>query len=89
MKEEVREWLEKALKSIQIDERGSHKFSHDLLSLSDEESRKRFKELFKELNPVYTGFRYPDVDMGKIEDLEEIRDRTEEFIEWTRGRLRD
>lgn len=40
-----------------------------------------------ELNPVYTGFRYPDVGKGQVEDLEKIRSRTEELIKWTRRRL--
>lgn len=80
---------EKALKAIQIEKKGSHDFSHDLLALSDKKSRKKFKELFKDLNPVYTGFRYPDVDMGKIEDLEDIKHKTERFIKWTKKRLEE
>lgn len=79
---------EKSLKALQIEKTGEHDFSHDLLALSRENSRNKFKELFIELNPVYTGFRYPDVGMGQIEDLEKIRSRTEELIKWTKKQLK-
>lgn len=80
--------VEKALKAFQIESREEHDYSHDLLSLSDGTAKNKYKKLMKELNPVYTGFRYPDVGLKKIENLEEIRYKTEELLEWTRKRLK-
>ncbi|KXB07680.1 hypothetical protein AKJ51_00610 [candidate division MSBL1 archaeon SCGC-AAA382A20] len=71
----------------QIEKCGEHDYSHDLLALSDASARDKFKKLLKDLTPVYTGFRYPDVGLEKVENLEEIRHETEELVEWTRKRL--
>lgn len=81
--------VEKSLKALQIEKTGKHDFSHDLLALSGEHSRDKFKELFIGLNPVYTGFRYPDVGIGRIEDLDKIRYRTEELIKWIKKQLKN
>ncbi len=80
--------VEKALKAIQIEERGEHEYTHDLISLSDEEIYGEFEDLLLDLNPIYTGFRYPDVEASDIEDIDEIKNRTEEFIAWTKKRLK-
>lgn len=79
--------VEKALKAFQIESSGDHDYSHDLLALSDDLAQEKYKGLMKDLNPVYTGFRYPDVGLEKVENLEEIRYKTEELVEWTRKRL--
>lgn len=80
--------VEKALKAIQIEEQGKHKLSHDLIALANEAALARFKDLFKDLNPVYTAFRYPDVTVGEIDNLTEIKSRVEEFFKWTEKQLK-
>jgi len=80
--------VEKGLKAIQIEEKGKHDFTHDLVALADQKTYKEFEELLLDLNPIYTGFRYPDVSGGDIENLDEIEKRTEEFIGWTKKRLK-
>lgn len=65
--------MEKALKAVQIEEKGEHGYTHDLLSLLDEKIYAEFEDLLLDLNPVYTGFRYPDVEASDIEDIENIK----------------
>jgi len=61
---------EKSLKALQLKREGGYSYSHDVLALSDDSVRDRFGETFSELNPVYTGNRYPDQETGEFENLE-------------------
>ena len=81
--------VEKALKAVKIQEEGSYSYSHDLLELSDEETRRKFSDTFAELNPVYTGVRYPDIDVQSIENLKDLIKDVEEVMEWTKNRLKE
>lgn len=78
---------EKALKALQIDEEGSKDFSHNLLSISQGLNLEKFEELLAELNPFYTGFRYPDEDSPEVENPEEILEETGELLEWIKKQL--
>jgi len=79
---------EKALKALQIKERGEYDYSHDLIELSSEKLRDEFFDLFKELNPVYTGTRYPDI-AGEIENLGDLEERVGELLEWIEKQLKE
>lgn len=119
MKEEVKEWLEraesdlsdavfnyensrrapaafflhqaaeKALKAWQIHEEGEYDYTHDLLKLADEKVKDRFFETLRDLNPVYTGVRYPDMVLEDIENLENLKKGVEQLVTWTRKRLKE
>ena len=79
--------VEKALKAFQIENRGEYSFSHDLVELANEEIREDFLDILRDLNPVYTGFRYPDVD-AKVENPEKLQERVEELFRWIRKQLK-
>lgn len=80
---------EKALKALQIEETGDFDRTHDLFKLSRAvEIPDRFLAAFEELNPVYTGFRYPDVAEGEIENVEQLLKTVEDLLKWTERRLK-
>ncbi|MFB6244958.1 MAG: HEPN domain-containing protein, partial [Candidatus Nanohaloarchaea archaeon] len=84
--------VEKALKPIQIQEKEEYDFSQDLLKLAADEARDEFLELLKDLNPVYTASRYPDVTEGEVENVGRLIERTEVFSrvdEKTAGEVKD
>ena len=63
--------LEKALKALHIENFGKYEFTHNLVRLSSKfNPPEKFQKTFEELTPVYTGFRYPDISEGEIEEPE-------------------
>lgn len=79
--------VEKALKALQIERTGEHEFEHNLVELSRDLVPSRFDKLMAELTPVYTGFRYPDVDF-ELENLGDLKERTEELLKWIKKQLK-
>jgi len=77
---------EKALKALQIVEKEGYDYSHDLLELASDEALNEFGELFKKLNPVYVGTRYPGIE-GEIENLDELKSQVGEALEWIEKQL--
>ncbi|MFB6199552.1 MAG: HEPN domain-containing protein [Candidatus Nanohaloarchaea archaeon] len=80
---------EKALKALQLKETGEKSYSHNLLAISNKIEVADFEELLAELNPFYTGFRYPDEDSPEVEKPEEILEETGELLEWIKKQLRE
>lgn len=82
--------VEKALKALSIERRGDYPYSHNLVRLSKgEDISDEILKMFAELNPVYTGFRYPDEESPKFENPERVLEKVGEFLEWTRKRLEE
>ncbi len=78
--------VEKALKALQIEETGEYQRSHDLVELADADIRDRFLPVLRDLTPVYTGIRYPDVELETLA-LDEHVDDVEELVVWIRKQL--
>lgn len=80
--------IEKALKALSIEQKGDYPYSHNLVRLSKGRGvPDEILKVFADLNPVYTGFRYPDEKSPEYENPEEILEKTGEFLEWTKRRL--
>ena len=78
---------EKALKALEIKTEGDYSYTHDLIELAPDEGREKFLELFKQLNPVYTGTRYPDI-AGEIENLEDLEQDVDDLLQWIKRQLK-
>ena len=84
----VHQALEKAFKAYQIKVDGEHDYSHDLLQLVPADIEADYASLLADLNPVYTGTRYPNVS-GSIEDVGEYIKEAKEVLEWIRKQLKE
>ncbi len=80
--------LQQALKALHIEDFGKYEFTHNLVRLSSKfNTPDKFQKTFEELTPVYTGFRYPDISEGEIEEPEGKLFSTKEIIEWIEKQL--
>lgn len=80
--------VEKALKALQIEKRETFERTHDLVKLaSSMEIPQKFQRTLEELNPIYTGFRYPDVAEGEIKNVKERLTEVEEIFKWIEKQL--
>ena len=81
--------VEKALKSLEIYQRDERSLSHNLVAISRKiDVPDRFKETFADLNPFYTGFRYPDTEEPELENYSKILEKVGRFLEWTEKQLK-
>lgn len=82
--------IEKVLKALSIEREGDYPYSHNLVRLSKgKDVPDDMLKVFADLNPVYTGFRYPDEESPKFEDPEEILEMVERFLKWTKTQLKE
>lgn len=80
---------EKALKSLIINRTGEKEFTHNLVLLSKQlDIEKDISETLAELNPFYTGFRYPDEESPEVENPEKIIKEIGELLKWTKKQLK-
>jgi len=79
--------LEKAFKAYQIDKSQEHDYSHDLVNLAPAEIKEEYGSLLADLNPVYTGTRYPNIS-GSLDDLENYIEEAEEVLSWIKRQLK-
>lgn len=79
--------LEKAFKAYQISESQEHDYSHDLVKLAPAEVKNEHGSLLADLNPVYTGTRYPNVS-GSLENLSDYIEESKEVVSWIRKQLK-
>ncbi len=80
--------VEKALKAVQIHRQGDHELSHDLVRLGEDTGvPDTYRRLLARLNPVYTGFRYPDEQTPNIDNADQILEHVAEVIAWTQKQL--
>lgn len=82
------QFCEKALKALLIEKNGSHPKTHNLVKLSKElETPSGYDEIFEDLTPIYTGFRYPDVETTPLEDIEDKEQQIKDLHAWMKQRL--
>lgn len=82
--------IEKALKALSIERKNDYPYSHNLVRLSKGRNiPDEILKVFADLNPVYTGFRYPDEESPEFEKPGDILEKTERFLEWTKGQLQE
>lgn len=82
--------IEKALKALSIERGSDYAYSHNLVRLSKEKDvPDEMLNVFADLNPVYTGFRYPDEESPEFENPNETLEKSERFLEWTRRQLKE
>lgn len=80
--------VEKALKSILIEEKGDYPYTHDLVEISKElDVPEKHLDYFPVLNTVYVSSRYPGAVDEKPENIEELIEDIEELLKWTREKL--
>lgn len=82
--------IEKALKALSIEHEGDYPYSHNLVRLSrGKDISDEMLRVFADLNPVYTSFRYPDEEPPEFENPEEVLEKTERFLKWTKRQLEE
>ena len=80
--------LEKALKALHLEKYGRFEYTHNLVRLSaDFDMPEKYQRICEILTPLYTGFRYPDVAEGNVENIDEILEIAEEMIQWIEKRF--
>lgn len=79
---------EKALKALQIAETGDYDRKHNLVELAQDRIPDRFMTVLADLNPVYTGVRYPDADVD-IENLGNVKQKVESLLKWIGRQLKE
>lgn len=77
---------EKALKALQIAEDGDYQRTHNLVELGGGLVPDRFRTVLADLNPVYTGFQYPDAEAG-VANTGDLYDDVEALLAWIQTRL--
>jgi len=81
---------EKSMKALQISREGEKSFSHNLVSLSNKiEIKEEYLDLLAQLNPFYTGFRYPDEDSPEVENPEYLIEKTGDLLSWIENCLEE
>ncbi|MBU7044904.1 MAG: HEPN domain-containing protein [Theionarchaea archaeon] len=80
--------LEKALKALHLEKYDKFEYTHNLVRLSaDFDIPEKYQRICEILTPLYTGFRYPDVAEGNVENIDEILEIAEEMIQWIEKRF--
>ena len=64
-------------------------YTHNLLELANKTGLPEEKtSYFPILSTLYSGARYPNSQEAEVNDIEEILEKVEEVVEWTRKQLK-
>ena len=81
---------EKALKAMLLEKDGDYPYEHNLVKLAkDLDVPDEYIDVFPVLNSLYVGSRYPDQHTSDIQNLEQIKSKVEEFLEWMKRQLEE